>query len=157
MSLQIHEFPIGNVEYRVVSMPADKGLGMLARLAFIGGEGLLEVLGGFEVTESDELREDGTVIPKGSTRFNFSKVLATTSIPAIGGKLLADIAKNDPELTIVKDILLGGVVCRDGVQLTKQNIGEVYSCNYGEMFKAFMEVCQANGFLFGHTGNRTSK
>jgi hypothetical protein len=157
MALQNLEFTIGNAEYKVISMPADKGLGMLARLAFIGGEGLLEVLGGFEVTETDEVREDGAVIPKGSTRFNFSKVLTTTSIPAIGGKLLADIAKNDPELTIVKDILLGGVVYRDSIQLTKQNIGEVYSCNYGEMFKAFMEVCQANGFLFGHTGNHISK
>lgn len=157
MALQTHELTIGNAEYKVVSMPADKGLGMLARLAFIGGEGLLEVLGGFEITESDELREDGTIIPKGSTRFNLSKVLATTTIPAIGGKLLADIAKNDPELTIVKDVLLGGVVYRDGVQLTKQNIGEVYSCNYGEMFKAFMEVCQANGFLLGHTGSPIGK
>jgi len=157
MALQLHKFVIGNAEYSIESMPADKGLGMLARLAFIGGEGLLEVLGGFEITEADEVTEDGTIIPKGSTRFNFSKVLATTSIPAIGGKLLADIAKNDPELTIIKDVLLGGTVYRNSERLTKQNIGEVYSCNYGEMFKAFMEVCQANGFLFGHTGKPTSK
>jgi len=157
MALQTHEFVIGNAEYKVISMPADKGLGMLARLAFIGGEGLLEVLNGFEITETDEIKEDGTVIPKGSTRFNLSKVLATTTIPALGGKLLRDIAKTDPELTIIKDVLLGGVVYRDSVQLTKQNIGEVYSCNYGEMFKAFMEVCQANGFLLGAIGNPTSK
>lgn len=143
MALQTKDFKIGNVEYKVVSMPADKGWAMLARLAFIGGEGLLELLGGFE------LNEDGIL------EFGLGKVLATTKLSLLGSKLLADIAKNDAELTIVKDVLLAGVVYRDGVQLTKQNIGEVYSCNYGEMFKAFMEVCQANGFLFGLIGSPT--
>lgn len=145
MSLQTHEFYLGNSEYKVVSMPASKGWAMLARLAFIGGEGLLELLGGFD------LDDDGNV------DFDLGKVLASTKLSVLGGKLLNDIAKNDPELTIIQDVLLNGIVYKDGVQLTKQNIGEIYSCNYGEMLKAFLEVCKLNGFLFGLIGNHTSK
>lgn len=129
-------------EYITDAHPATEGEAIVLQLAALAPEPLLAAIDSLKGSIGKSLDEDVSTL--------LEQALDQVDWSALGGPLASALSRMDGQAlrrAILKHTM------RDGKRLAGDAFEKAYARNYGELFRAVVEVCRFNGFFpeFGTT------